>query len=105
MILGFKSVELQIAIPRTQDATKLQEQLSKQSQHFQNSLTQTQVKQEEIKRQQVNHSENVDYLNVKSDGDRDTFEDGEDGNGEPDKDNKSDKIEHPYLGVNVDYSK
>ena len=33
--MGLKSVELQVAIPRTQDAGKMQEQLSRQGQQFQ----------------------------------------------------------------------
>ncbi|MFA1820649.1 hypothetical protein ACDX78_10770 [Virgibacillus oceani] len=38
-LLGWKSIKMQVAFPRTQDAGKLQEQIGKQHQHFQESFT------------------------------------------------------------------
>ncbi|WP_289889759.1 hypothetical protein [Virgibacillus pantothenticus] len=53
--MGWKSIELQVAIPRSQDAGKIQQQLLNQSQQYQASLTQHQLLEELRKRKQVNH--------------------------------------------------
>jgi len=52
--VSWKAVDMQVALPRTQDARQLQEQRSKQHQRFQESLAHTQLKQEVINRKPVN---------------------------------------------------
>lgn len=52
--MSWKAVDMQVALPRTQDASQLQEQRSKQHQRFQESLAHTQLKQEVINRKPVN---------------------------------------------------
>jgi len=52
--VSWKAVDMQVALPRTQDASQLQEQRSKQHQRFQESLAHTQLKQEVINRKPVN---------------------------------------------------
>gem|GEM_PF-3942154 len=52
--MSWKAVDMQVALPRTQDARQLQEQRSKQHQRFQESLAHTQLKQEVINRKPVN---------------------------------------------------
>src|SRR5699024_4591721 len=60
MMMGFKSVEMQVAIPRTQDASKMQDQLTRQGQQFQEKLSQQQLREDIMKRTQVNEYEDVE---------------------------------------------
>lgn len=48
-LLSLKSIELQVALPHSQDAGKIQDQMSKEGQRFQESLTQSQI-QEDLKK-------------------------------------------------------
>ena len=41
--MGLKSIELQVALPRSQDAGKMQEQMMRQGQQFQETLTEQQL--------------------------------------------------------------
>lgn len=95
---------MQVALPRTQDAGKLQEQMSKQNQRFQESLAQSQLQEERLKRTQVNESEET----IKSEW-RDEDEKEEPSEGETDSENskkgsKQEMTNHPYLGNNIDFS-
>lgn len=103
--MGWKSVDLQVAIPRTLDASNLQDQMSKQHQRFQDSLAQHQLKEQLNKRKQVNeyeqieqrvnekdkHSANNNYLNKKEPPERNTEE--------------QEHLEHPYLGNRFDLTR
>ncbi len=100
--MGFKSIEMQIAIPRSQDAGKMQEQLMRQGQQFQETLTQQQLREEITNRSKVNEYENV----------QDSTEDKENKEEQGKKKKHSKKVEdesgypinHPYLGKNIDFS-
>ncbi|HLR72132.1 MAG TPA: hypothetical protein VK085_11980 [Pseudogracilibacillus sp.] len=101
--MGLKSIELQVAIPRSQDAGKMQEQLMRQGQQFQETLTQQELKEEVLNRGKINEYEHVQHNNEKEDS-----KDQQQG----DKRNKSDKkrksertINHPYLGNTIDFSR
>jgi len=95
--MSWKSVEMQLALPRTMDAGKLQEQSLKQNQHFQEALAQTQLIQENIKRKRVQDSDEVmlqkDSQNQKNEEKhlqkKQTSEAVE-------------NINHPFLGNNFD---
>ncbi|WP_096269864.1 hypothetical protein [Paucisalibacillus globulus] len=95
--MSWKSVEMQVALPRTMDAGKLQEQSLKQNQHFQEALAQTQLIQENIKRKRVQDSDEVmlqkDSQNQKNEEKylqkKQTSEAVE-------------NINHPFLGNNFD---
>ena len=41
--MGLKSIELQVAIPRSQDAGKMQEQMMRKGQQFHETLTEQQL--------------------------------------------------------------
>src|SRR5699024_6241966 len=99
---SWKSVEMQVALPRTQDAGKLQEQMSKQNQRFQESLAHNQLRQEQLKRKRVNKYEKVEDLKVTEDEKHSSDSDQT----EEDKQTKPEKetIEHPYLGSKIDFS-
>lgn len=102
-MMGFKSVELQVAIPRTQDAGKMQDQLTRQGQQFQEKLSQQQLREDIMKRTQVNEYEEVENKIIDD-------EDKEEQHQEDERKRKEQETEkaqanHPYLGKNIDYSR
>ncbi|PAV30026.1 hypothetical protein CIL05_09115 [Virgibacillus profundi] len=98
--MGWKSIEMQVALPRTQDAGKLQDQMQKQSQQFQGSLAQSQLKQEELKRKRINESDHInDGVKIKKERDNDS----NDNDQEQEKSQQlNKKTNHPYLGSRLD---
>lgn len=103
ILLSWKSIEMQVALPRTQDAGKLQEQMLKQNQHFQESLAQSQLKDIEQKRKRVQEFENIHDVKIKDKEGQDT-NDSEDQQSELGYDPKDEFAEHPYLGKKIDFS-
>ncbi|SFA77201.1 hypothetical protein SAMN04488072_101505 [Lentibacillus halodurans] len=100
--MGWKSIEMQVALPRTQDAGKLQDQMSKQNQHFQASLAQSQLKEAEQKRNRVQEFEKIQDVNENArDHHRHSLDDQK---GESDGEQDEFDIEHPYLGKKIDFS-
>lgn len=103
-MMGFKSVERQVAIPRTQDASKMQDQLTRQGQQFQEKLSQQQLREDIMKRTQVNEHEDVENKIVdKKDKDGQGQEEAE----RKRKEQETEKLlaNHPYLGKNIDYNR
>lgn len=97
---------MQVALPRTQDAGNIQEQMSKQHQRFQESLAQTQLKEEIIKRKQVNKFEEIKDQNV-TDKDKDKENQNESEQNLQQKKQtrkKAKSVDHPYLGSKIDFS-
>ncbi|MFB4167470.1 hypothetical protein [Virgibacillus sp. JSM 102003] len=103
ILLSWKSIEMQVALPRTQDAGKLQEQMLKQNQHFQESLAQSQLKDIEQKRKRVQEFENIHNVKNKNKEDRDT-NDSEDQQSELGYAPIDEFAEHPYLGKKIDFN-
>ncbi|GGA62803.1 hypothetical protein [Ornithinibacillus halotolerans] len=98
--MSWKSVEMQVALPRSQDAGKLQELHNKQNQHFQEALAQSQLIQEKDKRRKVQDFENVQLKNDSKRNDETNLLDEK-----VDKDvpkNMMETVIHPYLGNNFD---
>ncbi|WP_405102148.1 hypothetical protein [Oceanobacillus sp. FSL H7-0719] len=96
--MSWKSIEMQVALPRTQDAGKIQEQLQKQPEILQSALTQSQLKQEKIKRTRVSESEKSEKLRLKKDKTDSSSQ-------ELEKEIVAEKdITHPYLGKSVDFN-
>lgn len=103
--MGLKSVELQVAIPRSQDAGKMQDQLMRQGQQFQETLTKQQLREEAMKRNQVNQFEDVEHQTIANEQDRENKNDQERKQDKKQKNKKrNDKTEHPYLGTKIDFS-
>ncbi|MFD1037959.1 hypothetical protein ACFQ3N_06000 [Virgibacillus byunsanensis] len=102
ILLSWKSIEMQVALPRTQDAGKLQDQMLKQNQHFQASLAQSQMKQEEQKRKRVNEFEDIDHVTIKKEEDHSNNA-NVDHHSET-SNNTLENTEHPYLGKHFDFS-
>lgn len=99
MRLSLKSVEMQVALPRTQDAGKLQEQMQKNHQHFQESLAAVRLKQEELKRKKTNQMENTKNLTIK----REERKKEQNNNEQVSKNKKRrNQVKHPYLGKKID---
>ncbi|SHF52197.1 hypothetical protein [Ornithinibacillus halophilus] len=97
--MSWKSIEMQVALPRTQDAGKLQEQMSKQNQHFQESLAGLQLKEHEQRRKQVQHFDQVTNLTIKDDENKETYKEEKDKERNQQDENE---ISHPYLGLHFD---
>lgn len=104
--MSWKSVEMQVALPRTQDAGKMQEQMSKQQQRFQETLAQHQLREDIIKRRKVREYEEAKGKKVTPD---ETSEQSEDQGEHKDRDEKGvqdqSTVNHPYLGQHIDFSR
>jgi hypothetical protein len=104
--MSLKSIEMQIALPRTFDASKLHDQLSQRGQHINDHATQ-EMKQEEIKlRSSVIKQERKDEAKLNQDG-----ENSKDHREQKENKSKNNQEEihqptekHPYKGNFVDYS-
>lgn len=100
--MSWKAVDLQVALPRTQDAGKLQEQQSKHPQHFQEALTADQLKRDLLRRKRVNeyHEARLDSLkdeeNKKEETDQQQREPSK-------KKEEHPSLSHPFLGNAIDY--
>lgn len=102
--MSWKSVELQVALPRAQDAGKQQEQMSKQNQRFQESLAQNQVKMEERKRTQVNKFDALTKSAIQDEAEKENSQSSaDDGQNDSNDTEKEETSTHPYLGSQIDY--
>lgn|SRR5690625_4995477 len=102
--MSLKSIELQVAIPRTHDAGKMQDQMTKQSQNFQDTLTKQQLEEEILRRNKVNEYDAVKHQNI-SDEERHRQEQNEQHQKERQaKEDEKEKLSHPYLGKRIDFS-
>lgn len=102
-LVSWKSVELQVALPRVQEAGKEQDLMSKQNQRFQETLTQSQLQEEIQKRTQVNKFDRLQKSKLTDqDEDKDNGEENE--HKKRKKEKMEENIKHPYLGSNIDFS-
>ncbi|GEL75851.1 hypothetical protein [Tenuibacillus multivorans] len=101
--MSWKAVELQVALPRTQDASQLQDQMNQRGQLTQEQLAQSQIKQAELKRKRVLETKNKDKIRHDEDSDHGSNQESFTSNkkNQP-EDEPSEK--HPYLGKIIDYS-
>ncbi|MCG3419069.1 hypothetical protein [Oceanobacillus jordanicus] len=97
--MSWRSIEMQVALPRTQDAGKMQEQQMKQNQHFQESLAGVQLKQQLEKRKQVTRSETTEK--IKKEDKRTNCSEQNEKEQEQQSINKND---HPFLGKRIDFN-
>src|SRR5690625_5192006 len=101
--MGLKAVEMQVALPRTQDAGKMQDDAMRQNQHFQDKLTQQQLKQDRLRRKKINEFDNIRKRHV-DDEEKETKRHLQEEE-EKLKKQKNEQIHHPYLGRYIDYSR
>lgn len=100
--MSWKSIELQVALPRVQDAGREQDLISKQNQRFQETLTQSQLQEEVQKRTQVNK---FDELRKTDLTDREKEENLKENNKHKQKrETLEEENKHPYLGSNIDFN-
>lgn len=93
--MGLKSIEMQVALPRTQDVGKIQEQMDRQGQLLQGALLQSQLEKEKIKRTQIQQSEKSSPTKNKKESDK-----GQQKQKSPNKV----RSDHPYLGKRIDFN-
>ena len=100
--MGYKSIDMQIAIPRSQDASRIQNQLMRQGQQFQETLTEKEIKQAKLNQAKVNEYEEVQW--------NDTGENEQQGKRqrekktlESEREKKFTELSHPYLGNHIDF--
>ncbi|HZH62336.1 MAG TPA: hypothetical protein VEY70_22760 [Metabacillus sp.] len=91
---------MQIALPRTHDAGKIQEQLNQRNQLIQDQLAQSIKKEVDLKRTQVSENRESDKLSLKKDQSQQHQEHNK-------KKKKDQKLEgnpnHPYKGKKIDF--
>lgn len=101
-LLTLKSIELQVALPRSQDAGKLQDQLSKEGQRFQDSLAHNQVKEDVKNRTTVKEFDEMSK--TKNDNKQSEEKRIAVLKVKEEKQAKEEIIDHPYLGSKFDFS-
>ena len=102
--MSLKAIEMQVALPRTLDAGKIQEQMLKQGQNMTNIAQDAVQKELERKRNSVMKNEQSAETKLHKD---EKEQDQERQTREPVRVH-SEEIErehHPYKGINIDYSR
>ncbi|WP_199618008.1 hypothetical protein [Paenibacillus alkalitolerans] len=103
--MSLKSIEMQIAVPRTNEASNVQNQFHQKPMHDQSALAEHAVKRAEAERQRSGEVEESAFLNVKGDGFKGGG--GQPGSGKRNKQppkNKAVPQAHPYKGKHIDIS-
>lgn len=102
--MSLKSVELQVALPRTLDAGKVQEQLQQRGQAMGEMAAESTRKDEEKNRHSVLKQEQKQ--NVRLGNEDGSNQKGSDGQTSKEKHRKNSRSEqsHPYKGKVIDYS-
>ncbi|SFM31815.1 hypothetical protein SAMN04487943_11346 [Gracilibacillus orientalis] len=100
--MSWKAVEMQVALPRTQDAGKIQDQMQQQGRIDQNQLAKSMANEELRKRKQVLEQEASEQLkNNKQKRDNSFQTTPED---KKKDDQQRSQFRHPYLGNKVDFN-
>ncbi|MDV2580628.1 hypothetical protein [Alkalibacillus haloalkaliphilus] len=104
--MSWKAVEMQVALPRTQDASQLQDQLQQRGQLMQDQITHEQLRELERKRKAVLESEQTEQIDNEEDSRKHEAEAKANGDNQTEsKDQRRTSIPHPYLGHRVDFTK
>jgi hypothetical protein len=100
--VSLKAIEMQVALPRTHEAGKLQEQLQQRGQ-LQNDFASDHVKKEENKKKNtVMKQEQKDITRFHKDGNG--KEQSHEHDRKREKNTQQRNEPHPYKGTKVDYS-
>lgn len=101
-IMGWRSIELQVALPRTQDVGRIQEQFQQRGQFMQEVIAQAQQQAEDLKRRSVsNLDEGHKLSNDTNESDQDNQLDQSTDQPDHEPEHKV-RIQHPYLGTRID---
>lgn len=99
--MSWRPVEMQVALPRIQDAGKIQEQLQTRNQHLQESIAQSQIKTDLEKRKKVNENEQKDHVGIKE-KEREMIAFSQLQKKKNEEFNQN--INHPFLGKQIDFN-
>lgn len=103
--MGFKAVDLQVAIHRTGEAGHLQNQLLQKPVHDQTMLADTAARHMEAMRQKSEATSKSDEdVNIKGDGGRQDASSPEGEASHHEKKDDREQIAHPYKGHHIDLS-
>ena len=102
--MSLKAIEMQIALPRTHEAGKIQEQLQQRGQHLQDHAAQRVTKEDELKRKTVVRNEQKTEAWLNKDGSSPSHHEQENKGNKQKKNPKLDHPHHPYKGKRIDYS-
>ncbi|WP_442599524.1 hypothetical protein [Neobacillus sp. D3-1R] len=100
--MSLKAIELQVALPRTQDAGKLQEQIQQRGQILQDQIAEQSQKEQEKKRSTVIKNETTEKAIL-----RNKRESNQENQQQKSNQQKRDQIKdskHPYKGTKIDFS-
>jgi hypothetical protein len=102
--MSLKAIEMQVALPRTQDAGKIQEQLQQRGQLSQDFASLEMKKESEKQQKTVLKSSQKEKAEFNKEGE--SNETGQDPSQNNKKQNKKEnaKLNHPYKGKKIDYS-
>ncbi|WP_456275472.1 hypothetical protein [Bacillus sp. AK128] len=100
--MSLKLIELQVALPRTQDVGKIQEQLQQRGQHMQDQITAGIKQQDERKRKQVGKNDKKDKSSLHLD--QSTTPNSHPKSQKQAKTSHDEKEQHPYIGKIIDIS-
>lgn len=101
---GLKLVELQVALPRTQTAGKMQEQIQQRSTVAQEQLSQQQIERDIKKNKATTETENLEKKRLANDDESKKNQPQDQGHQKGKKDGSTgEKREsHPYKGKHID---
>ena len=102
--MSLKAIELQIALPRTFDAGKIQEQQDQKHQHMYTLAAQELTKEEDRKRTTVIKGEENAKIDFSKHQDKEGLHLAKKAKSEEAVSQDSVKIMHPYKGNSIDYS-
>jgi hypothetical protein len=101
--MSLKAIELQVALPRTQDIGKLQESMQQRGTHVAENLQASILKEDEKLRHQVNDLNQKNKAKLNSD--QGSSKHNSDSNQKKQQDSKNEEVvKHPYKGTNIDFS-
>ncbi|GGM21621.1 hypothetical protein GCM10011351_04330 [Paraliobacillus quinghaiensis] len=99
--MSWKAVEMQVVLPRIQDASRIQEQLQQRGQFMQNVLANQQLAQDEVKRKTVNDlNQKANLSNSEERKHKSTSENSQDNANKMEFVQQA--ITHPFLGKRID---
>lgn len=104
--MSLKSVELQVAIPRSQDAGRLQEQLNQRQviQHHQSA--EEQKTHAELQRLKASHLESKNHSKISSDdpSSQEHSQQNDHHRNRQEKERGEEQAKHPFKGKHIDIS-
>ncbi|MDF2607712.1 MAG: hypothetical protein K0S34_1908 [Bacillales bacterium] len=102
--MSLRAIELQVALPRSQDVGKLQESMQQRGNHVSENLQSSILKEDERLRHQVNDLNQKNKAKLNSDQGN-SKNNQNNSNQKKQHDNKiQEEIKHPYKGTNIDFS-